>query len=54
MTGVQVSGTGFTNDRFGFNSRGLLVVSGSTITLSNSEGRTKTVTIEITGNARIN
>jgi len=52
--GVQVSGTGFTNDRFGFNSRGLLVVNGSTITLSNTEGRTKTVTIEITGNARIN
>ena len=53
-TGVRVDSTGFTNDRFGFNSRGLLVVNGSTISLSNSEGRTKSVTIEATGNARIN
>ena len=52
--GVQVTATGFANDRFGFNSRGLLVVNGSTITFSNSEGRTKSVTIEVTGNARIN
>ncbi len=53
-TGVRVDSTGFANDRFGFNSRGLLVVNGSTISLSNSEGRTKSVTIEATGNARIN
>ena len=53
-SGVRISGTGFTNHRFGFNSRGLLIVNGSTVTLSNSEGRTKSVTIEVTGNARIN
>jgi len=57
-TGVRVTDTGFANDRFGFNSRGLRVVSGApsdnTITLSNSEGRTKSMTIEITGNPHIN
>jgi hypothetical protein len=51
-TGVRVTGATF--DQFGFNSRGLLVVNRNTITLSNSEGRTKSVTIEVTGNARIN
>ena len=52
--GIRITGTGFVNDRFGFNSRGLLVVNGSFITLSNSEGEAKTVSIEVTGNARIN
>lgn len=51
-TGVRVTGATF--DQFGFNSRGLLVVNRNTITLSNSAGRTKSVTIEVTGNARIN
>ena len=52
--GVRISGTGFVNRRFGFNSRGLLVVNRGDISLANSEGKTKTVTIEVTGNARIN
>jgi type IV fimbrial biogenesis protein FimT len=51
-TGVRMTGATF--NQFGFNSRGLLVVNRNTITLSNSEGRTKSVTIEVTGNARIN
>ncbi|MFZ1202632.1 MAG: GspH/FimT family pseudopilin [Desulfobacterales bacterium] len=53
-SGIRITGTGFTNDRFSFNSRGLCLEGGGSISLRNSSGKTKTVAIEMTGNSRIN
>ncbi len=51
---IRITGSGYTNHRFSFNSRGLCLEGSGNITLRNSKGRTKTVNIEMTGNSRIN
>lgn len=53
-SGIQVTVNGYLNPRFSFNSRGLCIEGSGSIALSNSSGRTKTVTIEMTGSSRIN
>jgi hypothetical protein len=50
---IHISGTGFSNDRFSFNSRGLCMEGAGSVTLQNSRGRSKTISIEMTGSARI-
>lgn len=52
--GIRITGTGFANHRFSFNSRGLCLAGSGSITLRNLKGRTKIVNIEMTGNSRIN
>ncbi len=51
---IRITGCGYTNHRFSFNSRGLCLEGSGNITLRNSKGRAKTVNIEMTGNSRIN
>ena len=53
-SGIRITGTGYANDRLSFNSRGLCLEGGGSITLRNSKGRTKIVNIEMTGSSRIN
>ncbi len=53
-SGIRITGTGYANDRFSFNSRGLCLEGSGSISLRNSSGKTKTVAIEMTGNSRIN
>ena len=53
-SGIRITGTGYASNRFSFNSRGLCLEGGGSITLRNSKGRTKTVNIEMTGSSRIN
>lgn len=52
--GIRITGTGYANNRFSFNSRGLCLEGGGSITLRNTKGKTKTVYIEMTGSSRIN
>ncbi|MFZ0613402.1 MAG: GspH/FimT family pseudopilin [Desulfobacterales bacterium] len=53
-SGIRITGTGYANDRFSFNSRGLCLEGSGSISLRNSKGKTKTVAIEMTGSSRIN
>jgi prepilin-type N-terminal cleavage/methylation domain-containing protein len=58
-SGIRITGTGYNNHRFSFNSRGFCfddsdTIKGDIITLRNSKGRAKTVNIEMTGSSRIN
>jgi type IV fimbrial biogenesis protein FimT len=52
--GIRITDVNYTNDRFSFNSRGLCIEGSGSVTLSNSNGKTKIVTIEMTGSSRIN
>jgi type IV fimbrial biogenesis protein FimT len=52
--GIRITGTGYANNRFSFNSRGLCLEGNGSVTLRNSKGKTKTVNIEMTGSSRIN
>lgn len=53
-SGIRITGTGYANDRFSFNSRGLCLEGSGSITLRNNSGKTKSVDIEMTGSSRIN
>ncbi|MFZ0133620.1 MAG: GspH/FimT family pseudopilin [Desulfobacterales bacterium] len=53
-SGIRIiSPTGYANDRFSFNSRGLCLEGSGSISLRNSSGKTKSVEIEMTGSSRI-
>ena len=56
---IQVTVNGYANPRFSFNSRGFCsddsgIIKSGSVTLRNSNGKTKTVNIEMTGSSRIN
>jgi hypothetical protein len=58
-SGIRITAVGYNNERFSFNSRGFCYddsgsIHGDSITLRDSKGRTKNVTIEMTGSSRIN
>ena len=54
-SGIRIFGPIFTTDnRFSFNSRGLCLEGNGSITLRNSKGRTKIVSVVMTGSSRIN
>lgn len=52
--GIRITSTGYANNRFSFNSRGLCLSGSGSINLRNSKGKTKIVSIEMTGSSRIN